>query len=621
MSTGGPDGIKGTGLTPQSIATDASKDVKPEGKTASGVKITQEIVPKTSIRTGAAAKDLTETKKPLAEFDVGVERLDGENEQNVFFGAVGDTTQVENLPDDLTEPKTAAIREAGKLYEDALSTRELETSEAILTSHAKILDKMTTLKEKVIAAWASFVSNFRPSADTANVMGKGVGQLVDLSSGGDEAKAKEAVDEIAGQLESNPGAVLKSMEKKGLHQVVSYIMGSIKVANNKNLGAIKQTLIDHSANFPALKGMSLKARDIMINGTLIVARIGNAGGKGRDVVQLESRGYIVGKMPAAKLLLVESVLSMDPEQAMARLEEWHAGTEKMKGTNFKKALNKALGDAKKAREKALRDASGEEALEYVGSSLFDGNELEVDPKPQAPSYGLGTRRPDLANRFAQKAASIGNENSKVLKRNMRLRRQERAQEDIGTLFGSNELEVATEPKAPAVDEQATRRSKVQRDKAREKGITPEEQEKLDHELMELEWAKKKLVDGGGLIETISKEMQSLEDSMAKQMQENGASKEEARHLAKGIMVGFKLAAWTDDDSSDAVTHLGPMLLGKEYQVQLGYANKAAAKDIPTVKEQLLNTWAVTSSDFKEVLERLEARGGDDSTSGNMRNKL
>ena len=599
MSTGGPGGVKGTGQIPQITVTDPSgKEVDLEGKTTTGSKVTKESAPGTPIQTGAKAKDPSETKKLLADFDVRVEEWDDEDEADVMFDAVDDMTKAESLPEDMRELQTAALKDAGVLFEDALSPEDLEVSTQTLTSSSKILAKVTEFKEKLTTAWATFVNKFRPSSETANAMANGVGQLVDISTDGNEANGQE-VEEIATQLQSNPSAVLQSMEEKGLHQVVGEIKDTIKVANTKNLGVIKQTLSDHSESFPALRGMSPKARNIMINGALIAARIGNAG-KGSDVVHLESRGYIIGKMPPEKMRLVETVLSMEPEQAIAKLEEWHEGAGNASGrtktgTNFKKAL---------------REVAAEEALDGVGS-LFGGNEVEVDQNPAPRQVNKEVTERNMAVHEQKKGASrktldardrvlddIRDPSKTKLKP-----ASERNLEGLSEMF--DEGEVKGTPVSPVqTDEQATKISQMKRERARANKMTVEKQEKLEQELAGLVHAKERVLKDG-LTDLIAKEMKGVEDSLVAGMQKAGASKEEAGLLANGVMVRLHLAAWTDEDSSSEVTHLGAVSLEEEYGNAKEAAGKLAEQDLATVKDLLLRTPSVVSTDFEYALGELE----------------
>ena len=559
MDTGGIG--KGVGPSISTTTSAPEEQVEVEGKVPGGASVKKGDAD-TPIKDGATSQTKTAEKK-LHDFDIKVREWGDEDEATVMFDAVEDQEDIAHISgDDIRQLETNALKEAGLLFEEP---QGLKTSSAAIKFQSKVLDKLTAFADKLSAAWTTFISKFKPAPNVANAMAKGVGQLVDVSvPDGDKTKAGQVVDDIAAKLETNPGAVLESMEEKGLHEVVDEIRGSIEVANTKNLGKMKQILMDHGESFPALKGMNPKARDIIINAALITARIGNAGSGKTDVADLQSRGYMVGKMPPEKLLFVETLLSMTPEQAVAELKKHHNGSMDHKGTNFSRVLRDALNEE-----------LAEGALEGM-STLFGSHEVGVETNPAAPKAQV---------------------DEQLTARNKAIRDQARGASDKTLEDRDSLLDEIRNP-----------------DTLKNFNENAQDRKALREQLKALENAKTQLAEQDGLIPQVAEDMRNLEKSLADQMQKTGASKEAAEHMAKGILVRLKLAAWTDQGSSHEVTHLGAVALGTNFEYAKKVAQKLGGQALDTVKDLLLKTPYVTSSDFEKVLEDIENRPGDQNIS-------
>lgn len=615
MSTGGI----GPGQVPKNVTTDVSseKEVEPGGKTTTGASVKKE---EGSILIGQGTTQTSdETKKLLEQYQVSINNDDddGKDEDNIFFATYEDLSKSSDL--DVKKLKAAALMDAGLSKPETNETLEAfnipeivvtppddepaipaDLAEKQLKSSSKLLAKVHVLRDKVMNSFIGFVNLFRPSDKTAEVMAGGVGQLIDLSipEGIDGDEAQKVVEEIASQLENNPSAVVESMEKKGLREVVAELKKTIRVANTKNLKKIKQTLMEHSEKYPALNGMPPKIREIMINGALIAAKIGNAGSDKTDVRELVSRGYWIGRIPSQKMQLVEAILRMNPDNAIGQLKVWHDET----GTNFEEALL----NAQRTVDRAEKEAAEEAALEAV-PTLFEDDKLEMETRelsrgePGEATKLLSDQNKDIQEQRRRADSKTLNNRDKLLNEISSVDRE-------STLSSANERHV--KPKDLLPDEQKYR----EREAAFKSTVdeindprTHENFKKRNAEKAELQKVKdtyNDLVEAGGLTDTVIKQMETFQSGVAERLVQNGANPAIANEVSKAIMVMQKLAVW-EDDSPNEVTYLGSTATKKDFQKAQDTALEIAGKDLSTIKEMLLNNHLVTGGPFAKNLQKLE----------------
>ena len=638
MSSGN---VGGTGSTPPvtTSTTVDQKEVDQKGKVPGGPEVTKGGG-STPIKDGSNSVETTVSEKKIDtrktelkhDFEVTVSH-DDDGDEDVFMNPVqGEHELTLFSEEDIKQLETAALREEGLLFEDAL-----DNAVDTMKKESKAMKSFKKVGAKIADAFRAFANVFRPEPKVAEALAKGTAQLVDVAVAGmDEKEAEAVASEIATGLKDDPNAVLKDMEARGLSEVVADIKDTMRVATKKNLTRMKSKLMDSAANFPALQDMSTEARELIINATLCAAKLGNPGDKKTDVTQLISRGYVVGKIPVAKLRLVETVLNQAPESAVSTLKGW------LTDTNFGSQID---------------DALNEKELDGV-SDLFKGNELEVDnnpagvqrsavetamPRARAQATGLNVFmddvlsdiNPDTIKKFKQAAEEAKDDPIG----------------DIRNLFKdeknrSEKLEVDENPRAPQIDKEATKVNQAKRQTAKEaeaferkrddiRRQTEERRQELmsdsnlaaakahgqqmhnalqdntrfnsihrDKEalkelLPKYESAKAKVVNEGGLTPASSDQLAKLQSSMEEALISQGAGDADA--LVRGILVATKLAAWTDPKSSDDITMLGSAMIPKFYDDAMGTAAMMAEQDPEVLRGSLLQNLVVKNSDFESKL--------------------
>lgn len=607
--------VGGPGTTPPvtNTETGSNEEVQKEGKLPGGSAVKKEggatPIQDGNHPVGASASDKKiDMRKTERQHDFEPEVSD-DNDEDVFMLP---TERPETLAlfssEDIDELEHAALKEAGLSFEDAV-----EIAVDTMKKESKAMQSLKKFGDMFTAAFKIFADAFRPEPKVAEAFAKGTGQLVDLATDGmNETDAEKVATEIASNLESKPDAVLKEMENRGLTEVVTEIKDTMRVATKKNLMKMKHKLMESGDNFPALQGMSDEARELMLNATLSAAKLGNPGSKKTDITQLVDRGYIVGKIPTAKLRLVEVILKSSPEAAIAQLKEW------LPNTNFATEID--------------------ETVQLQGfPELFENNELEVAENPSGVQHtDIEMSSPAARARMHDKKSdlsSVFNELTNPDK--IEIFKEDSKISDVKGLFAGDELEVDENPKAPQRDPEGTATNKLKREiglineqvEERRKDMMGEETSKSamahakmihkgihsntlfnkirDKEsdqaaLAQYETAKTTLLDQGGLTQRVEEDLLKLQSAMEDTLVEQGA--EDAALLSRAILVANKLAAWTDPASSDAITLLGAVATtAKYYGDVFDTASSMAQQDVAQLLDGLLQNPAVKHSDFESKL--------------------
>ena len=641
MSTGN---VGGPGQKPTVTTTEPGEqeDVNLKGKLPGGPEVTKEEGA-TPIQDGsqpqnAGASDTTinSRKTELTHyFDPTVSQDEDEDgEYDVFMTAVDDPNDFTLFTQDqVNEIEQAALEEAGLSHDEVV-----ESAVGTMKDKSTVMKSFKKVGDMFASAFRKFADVFRPEPKVAEAMAEGIGQLIDVTTADmNEEEAVTATSELISNLESNPNAVLEEIGNKGLTDVIADIKETMRVATKKNLLKMKSMLSESADSFPALQDMSDEARELMINATLSAARLGNPGSTKTDVTQLESRGYIIGKIPTAKLILVEAILKSSPEFAIEQLKGW------LPDTNFGSEIDEIL------ERQSI-------------TNLFGGNEIEVDDNPQAPARSQGqdgfeaarterkalrseNRNPDLQKAMDAVISGITPEtvaNFKVAAK----KAKDEPERDLRYLFRSNDkferLEVDENPEGPQVDPEATKANQIRRAegvkaekreeirketelrraelmteenmaaaKAHGKKLknalettnpkfnsTPNRVKELDKAfLAQYEEGLAKIEVNGGLTPLATKELEKLQTTMEETLRNNGAPNPHL--MAKGIMVATKLAAWTEPESSDKITLLGGTLFPRYYSDALGTAGDIAEQDPAVILKSLFENPAIKHSDFEE----------------------
>ena len=594
-------------------------EVNEKGKLPGGAEVTKKGG-ETPVQDGsqpvdtAADKKIDARKTELQPKLMPTVSMDEDGDGEVFMDAVQDTDELAMFStEDIEELEQAMLKEEDLSFEDAL-----DDAVGVMKQESKVMQRLKKLGDKISSAFRNFANKFKPEPKVAEAMAKGVGQLVDVSSDGlKDAEAEKIADGIAAKLENNPDEVLKDMENTpSLQEVVTDIKDTMRVATKKNLMIMKNKLMESADRFPALDGMSDDARELMLNATLSAAKLGNPGSKKTDITQLESRGYIIGKIPTAKLRLVEAVLKSSPESAITQLKEW------LPNTNFATEIDDTL------------------QLQGV-PNLFEGDELEVAENPSAvhtsdadenrsavntphtdADPGIRSRE-SLARRYGVKSDmdAVMNEITPAKASEFR---GEAALWDVENLFAEDKLEVDENPKAPQwataadkrrqaralteerrqeiMDEQTAKEAKahgkkihkeLQNNKLFNDIRTKESEQEV---LAGYEAAKAELIKQGGLMDEAQTKLEELQGSIEEALIDKGAK--DAALLSRGILVANKLAAWTDPASSDEITMLGSTVVKQKYSDTLETAAAMVQEDMDIIRNGLLLNPAVKNSDFQ-----------------------
>ena len=633
MSTG-TGGINRSGSTPISTTTDTGvthQDKEQETKgNIPGRGTVEKENPNTPIK-NAAQKSDGELDTPIDTRDIRAsvsdepyyDDPDFEGEVDVFFDSYeelpsepGDKVVTDEQWDSLyselgIEPSPETTSTALSLTDEDIRALEqvaqedtaqhTEEQSLVLVesqiSRSSVLHRFKEARKRIAKGIKKFIDRFRPDKTVAMKMSKGCVELVDVMAGEtdrSESSVEAVAEQIATDLQNKPEDLLKKMEAHGLSQVIGEIRDSIKVANKKNLHKIKDMLMSESAKYPALQGMSREAREIMVNSVLMAAKIGNPGKdlqsgiKGVDVTRLTSRGYVVGKVPSAKLAQVRALLSVDSDSAMKQLAIM------LPGSNFREVMRQELA------YDYISDMQDQDGNNW----MFGSNEPEVASEPslvkvdaerteesqQQRARFKDTQQKVRAERQQRRAESHSGQQAVLSEDNITaLFDEEKAVKDAYDakmeLFKQDypEFSKVLEEIPGAADEMDAKRAESER----------LQKEKKQTEFMAAEWeaaraehlkATQKIEEEGGLTSNVETSLKQLQVSLVRDMEANGMTEGEAELCARGIMVACKLATLVNESSCDEIALLGAAALGSGYTKAISDASGLAGKG----KEEILS---------------------------------
>ena len=340
----GVNGNKGPTLVEQPLAQSTGPQESVEGRSSwgmtvsceEGMSLLQEAVNE-SLQTGDnKALDERKTALPSQKVDTSPEELG-------FEDSVEHLENLDSLIDVQNEDgEEVAYFDAAEMEDKYQWVTDSELKEAEQRA-TKALDggrfaKVKMAANKLKSAFSHFVQKLRPTPKVAGMMAEAVTEFVDKSApeGATKAEVMKEAAHAANLLGDNPEALLNEMEAKDMGDTVAALRKEIKVATKANLGKMKSRLLDPSnvRDIPATQGMSPKMTELMVNATLIASKLADP--KGGEANAIKDRGYLWGKIPKSKYAVMEWLLRMPPEMAVAALST-HP---RLKGTNFLAQFNK-----------------------------------------------------------------------------------------------------------------------------------------------------------------------------------------------------------------------------------------------------------------------------------------
>ena len=308
--TGGVKGpIQGAPVTTTEPST--TDEVTQEGKIPGGSTVKVEGG-STPVKDGSDVKGTTDT--PIEERNT--QQLPDTNEEVTVEESAN---HLELLSDAIKDDNgDEYIKNPAQIPDELQWVTDDEFKEALgdVKTAFKPFESIKSGAKRLGQALSNFVQKFRANKEMVPEMANAMAQLVDTKVEDGES-VKQASESVGKLLEESPKALLKELEAQGLHETVSDLKESFKVATSKNLAKMKSKLVQPEAmkGMRAIQGMSQEKAELVINGALIAAKLANAGG-GSDASSLEGRGYLLGRIPAEKFKMVEWVLNMDPEMVI-----------------------------------------------------------------------------------------------------------------------------------------------------------------------------------------------------------------------------------------------------------------------------------------------------------------